>query len=142
MHQYPTNKGVGVFVLERIYKSFQLFVSDGHHKLIRWRLVTHCGIDGFSRLVVYLGCSSNNRASTLYDLFLKAVGLYGLPSRIRCDQGGENVHVARHMLRHRGEERRSVLVGSSVHNQRIERFWRDALVCNFSLLSIVLLFRT
>ena len=84
---------------------FQFFVSDGHHKFIRWRLVTHCGIDGFSRLVVYLGCSSNNSASTVYDLFLKAVGHYGLPSRIRYDQGGENVPVARHMLRHRGEER-------------------------------------
>ena len=97
--------------------------------MIRWRLVTHCGIDGFSRLVVYLKCSANNRASTVYDLFLKAVELYGLPSRIRCDQGGENIHVARHMLRHRGEERRSVLVGSSVHNQRIERFWRDMHRC-------------
>ena len=49
---------------------------------------------------------------------------YGLPSRIQCDEGGENVHVARHMLRHHGEERRSVLVGSSIHNQRIERFLR------------------
>lgn len=32
------------------------------------------------------------------------------------------VVVARHMLHHRGEERRSVLVGSSVHNQRIESY--------------------
>ena len=65
----------------------------------------------------------------MYDLFLKAVGVYGLPSRIRCDQGEKNVNVARHMLRHHGEERRSVLVGSSVHNQRIERFWRDMHRC-------------
>ena len=96
---------------------------------MRWRIVTHCGIDGYSRLVVYIHCSANNRASTVYDLFLHAVEVYGLPSRVRCDQGTENIHVARHMLRHRGVERRSVLVGSSVHNQRIERLWRDMHRC-------------
>ena len=74
-------------------------------------------------------CSNNNRAATVYDLFLQAVQEYVLPSRIRCDEGGENVHVARHMLRHRGVERRSVLVGSSVHNQRIKRLWRDMHRC-------------
>lgn len=79
-----------------------LWHIDGHHKLIRWGMVSHCAIDGFSRLVVYLKCSNNNRASTVYDLFLEAVQHYGLPSRIRCDQGGENINVARHMLRHRG----------------------------------------
>ena len=55
----------------------------------------------------------------MYNPFLKAVSQYGLPSRIRVDQGGEKVLVARHMLRYRGTDRRSVLVGSSVHNQRI-----------------------
>ena len=36
-------------------------------------------------------CGGNNRANTVYDLFLSAVQYYHLPSRIRCDQGGENV---------------------------------------------------
>lgn len=31
-----------------------LWHVDGHHKLIRWRMVTHCAIDGYSRLVVFL----------------------------------------------------------------------------------------
>ena len=78
-------------------------------------------------------CFDNNRATTVYNLFLESVGQYGLPSRIRCDQGRENILVARHMLEHRGEERRSVLVGSSVHNQRIERLWRDSHRCVTSI---------
>jgi len=95
--------------------------------------VTHCAIDGYSRLVVFLRCSDNNKADTVYSLFLQSVSQYGLPSRIRCDQGGENVRVARHMLHHRGIQRRSVLVGSSVHNQRIERLWRDCHRCAISV---------
>lgn len=80
-----------------------IFLSvDGHHKLIRWKLVTHGAIDGYSRKVLYLKCSNNNRASTVYDLFLEAVYHYGLPSRVRSDQGTENVLVAQHMIEHTG----------------------------------------
>ena len=88
-----------------------ILFTDGHHKLIRWRFVTHCAIDGYSRLIVFVKCSENNRASTMYDLFLKGIRKYGLPSRIRCDQGRENVQVVQHMLHHRGVDRRSALVG-------------------------------
>ena len=102
---------------------------DGHHKLIRWRLVTHCGIDGFSRMVVYVKCSPNNRASTVYELFLSSVQQFGLPSRVRSDQGRENILVAQHMLEHRGDGRGSIITGSSTHNQRIECFWRDLHRC-------------
>ena len=94
---------------------------DGHHK---WKIVTHGCIDGYS-LLVYLKASTNNRVSTVYEHFLKAVQQFGLPSRIRCDQGMENILVAEHMLHHRGVDRNSALVGSSVHNQWIERLWRD-----------------
>ena len=55
--------------------------------------------------------------------------VHGLPSGIRVDQGGENVSVVRLMLQVCGEERKSVLVGSSVHNQRIEHLWRDMHRC-------------
>ncbi|XP_062327720.1 uncharacterized protein LOC134028268 [Osmerus eperlanus] len=44
-----------------------LWHLDGNHKLIRWRIVIHGGIDGYSRLVVFLRASSNNRSSTAQD---------------------------------------------------------------------------
>ena len=102
---------------------------DSHHKLIRWRLVTHGGIDGYSRLIVYLKCAGNIRATTVYESFLKAVQRYHLPSRVRSDQGGENILVAQHMIENRGADRNSVIVGALVHNQRIERLWRDMHKC-------------
>ena len=40
-----------------------------------------------------------------YNLLLGAISQYGLPSRIRCDQGGENIRVAQHMLHHQGIEK-------------------------------------
>ncbi len=60
----------------------------------------------------------------MLQLFKNAVYTYGLPSR---DAGGENVEVSMFMLAHpkRGPGRGSVIVGKSVHNQRVERMWRD-----------------
>ena len=87
--------------------------------------MTHAGIDGFSRLIVFMHCSDNNRASTVYEHFLEATTMHGLPSRVRTDQGRENMMVARHMLEHRGLHRGSIITGSSIHNQRIERLWKD-----------------
>ena len=104
-----------------------LWHIDGYHKLIRWRIVIHGGIDGYSRLPVYLRASTNNRAETVLQCFQQAVEHHGLPSRVRCDKGGENVQVSEFMLSHpmRGTGRGSCITGRSVHNQRIERFWRD-----------------
>lgn len=87
-------------------------------------MVIHGAIDGFSRMVLYVHCC-NNKAATVLSLFKQAVNEYGLPSRVRTDQGLENVEIAKLMLIERGFDRGSILVGASVHNQRIERLWRD-----------------
>lgn len=101
---------------------------DGNHKLIRWRFVVHGGIDGYSRTIVYLQCVDNNRAPTVLDSFTAAVHAYGLPCRIRSDLGGENVEVWRYMVEQHSSDS-AVITGSSTHNERIERLWRDYFRC-------------
>jgi uncharacterized protein YneF (UPF0154 family) len=102
---------------------------DGHHKLIRWRFVVHASIDGFSRTITYLRCSDNNRANTVLSLFKQAVSNFGLPGHVRSDHGGENVDVWRYMLSSHSFDYSCIITGSSVHNERIERLWRDVNRC-------------
>ena len=102
---------------------------DGHHKLIRWRFVTHGAIDGYSRTITLLKCSDNNRATTVLDGYKAGVSSYGLPNTVRTDHGGENVDVWRFMLATHNNDLSSVITGSSTHNERIERLWRDVFRC-------------
>lgn len=91
----------------------------------RWGFVTHGGIDGYSRVIVYLQCSISNRSEVVVSAFATACEHYGLPSRVRSDHGGENMLVGLFMNVMHGTSRNSFLTGRSVHNQRIERLWRD-----------------
>ena len=90
-------------------------------------MVIHGCIDGYSRRIMYLKCSDNNRATTVFELFCKTVQENGLPSRVHADRDGENSQVASFMLSHplRGPGRGSFIAGRSVHNQCIERLWVD-----------------
>lgn len=65
--------------------------------LIRWGIVIHGFIDGYSRLITGLRAHNNNRAQTVLDLFLNASHQYGIPSRVRGDHGLENLLVAAFM---------------------------------------------
>ena len=100
---------------------------DGNHKLIRWGFVIHACVGRFSRRIMFLKCSTNNPVATVLQLFLNAVREFGIPSRVRGDQGTKKIQLARYMISHptRGPGRGRFIVGKSCHNQRIESFWRD-----------------
>ena len=100
---------------------------DGNHKMIRWGFVIHVGVDGFSRRCVYMACNTNNRSETVLQLFEEAIELHSvLPCKIRTDYGTENVLVWEMMTNHlQNQNGPTVLLGSSMHNERVERFNRD-----------------
>lgn len=102
-----------------------LWHIDGNHKLIKWKFVIHGGIDGFTRMITFLHCSSNNRSETVLKYFLDGCNKFGIPIRVRADKGGENILVKNWMENYRGLNQGSFIAGLSVHNQRIERLWVD-----------------
>lgn len=93
---------------------------DSHH---RWRFVTHAAVDRFSRTIVYIKCT--DKSETVLQQFLSGVENFGLPLRVRSDHGGENIEVWRYMLMAYSGDVSHVITGSSTHNERIERLWRD-----------------
>jgi hypothetical protein len=49
---------------------------------------------------MFLRESTNNKANTVFTLFIEATEKFGLPQRVRGDQGVENVDVAWFMFSH------------------------------------------
>lgn len=92
--------------------------------MIFYHIVVHGCIDGYSRKLIFLEVNADNRASSVLDVFLEGVSRSGLPHRVRGDFGGENEAVA-DLMRHIYPDDNRFLFGPSVHNQRIERMWRD-----------------
>lgn len=67
-------------------------------------------------------------AVTVLHAFMEAITNYGVPEKVRSDLGGENIEVWKYMIeQHRSD--REIVVGSSTHNERIERLWRDVFCC-------------
>ncbi|CAG2221929.1 unnamed protein product [Mytilus edulis] len=102
-----------------------LWHIDGHMKLNRWGIATHGGIDGYSRLITYLMASTDNRASTVLEQFVPACLRFGVPNMVRSDMGGENLMVGLFMNVVNKDKPDNIIAGRSVHNQRIERLWKD-----------------
>ncbi|XP_051805982.1 uncharacterized protein LOC127534547 [Acanthochromis polyacanthus] len=65
------------------------------------------------RHVLYLDAATNNRAQTAFSFFITSVQLHGLPSRVRADQGVENLDIAHFMFATRGTGRSSFISGKS-----------------------------
>ena len=49
---------------------------------------------------------------------------YGLAKKVHSDHGGEDIDVYQYMMTAHGHHECAVL-GSSTHNEQIERLWRD-----------------
>lgn len=116
-----------------------LWHIDGNLKLREYGFVLHGAIDGFSRYLIYVEATLNNRAATVLNAFLRGIETVGnIPLRVRADKGSENRDVGLWMIVNRGENRGSFITGRSVHNQRIERIWREV---NWWMTSFHLIFR-
>lgn len=103
---------------------------DGNDKLKPYGFCIHGCIDGFSRKLIWLEVSSNNKhPSVVLNYYLKAVEKLGMvPLILRMDRGTENFTTGdvQMLLRSCHEDdliKTATMYGSSPHNQRIERFW-------------------
>ena len=79
----PINTAIrrSVTVRRRVYSvdgPNALWHIDGNHKLIKWRCVIHGCCDGYSRMITFLHCSDNNRATAVLTNFTTAVQTHGL----------------------------------------------------------------
>ena len=88
------------------------------------RMVVHGGIDGYSCLITFLQCHTDNKADSVLSAFANGMQKYGMPRKVRSDHGGENIEVWRAMISEHSSDK-CVITGSSTHNERIERLWRD-----------------
>ncbi|XP_053406569.1 uncharacterized protein LOC123562335 [Mercenaria mercenaria] len=106
---------------------------DGYDKIKKYGFGIHGAICGFSRRILWLKVAhSNNNPNIIAAYFLEFVKeIRGVPRCIRMDAGTENVVVEDMQKAFRwyhGDDmagERSVIVGSSHTNQRIECWWRQ-----------------
>lgn len=103
---------------------------DGNDKLKPFGFCISGCMDGFSRKLMWLKVARTNKDPKLIcSYFLKSVQYHNiLPRVVRLDRGTENVQIAdcQRLLRVDHTDSLAVspvMFGSSVHNQRIERFW-------------------
>lgn len=105
----------------KVRGSNALWHNDGNEKLRPWGFWVHGCVDGHSRLIIYLQCSSNKRSSTVAALFKQAVQELGWPSRARGDYGTENNEMERLLIAYWGLAHRAYLRGRYAFIHYIEK---------------------
>lgn len=75
--------------------------------------------------MIWARAAVDKRQTTIYEPYADAVRRYGRPLRVRSDFAAEPNMVEADMRMGRPNIFRPFLRGSSVHNQRIEHFWRQ-----------------
>lgn len=106
---------------------------DGYDKLKPFGFCIHGAICGFSRRILWLRVArTNNNPKVVASYFLDYVEeIAGVPRCIRIDAGTENGHIEDMQKAFRWNDDdamagdKSVIIGSSTSNQRIERWWRS-----------------
>lgn len=103
---------------------------DSYDKLKPYGIGINGAIDGFSRVIIWLKAfNTSSDPSVVSSYFISAVkDKGGCPRRIRVDLGTENGHMCQMQNAMRWDHadcfaRRSVIFGSSNHNQIIECWW-------------------
>lgn len=103
---------------------------DSYDKLKPYGICVNGAVDGFSRMVVWLHAySTNSNPKVIAGYFLSEVEkIGGTATRIRTDMGTENgtMKDMQRFLRldhNDGFARNCFILGSSIHNQRIESWW-------------------
>ena len=80
-----------------------LWHMDTNMELWQRRLCIHGCVDSYLWLINHLRVSVNNRATTVLTWFQQACQVWGTPSRVRKDYGGENVTVGEYLVWLRGQ---------------------------------------
>ncbi|CAJ0826156.1 4339_t:CDS:2 [Entrophospora sp. SA101] len=125
------NKDLFFFEISSVYGLYQ------NEELL---ILSGVGIDGYSQMITFCNCSSNNKSITVLTQFQKGIEQFGIPSRVRADHGGENALVKQFMERYRGYGCGSFIAGRSVHNQRIERLCGDINRCVLKIYKTIFLY--
>ena len=94
--------------------------SDTNMKLVRWGIWIYASVDGYSKFLLHVVAADNiSKGNGVLAHGRDMLQYLAIPDLLRVDAGGEN-NSAIALQRAMGG---AVHVGSSVHNQPVERWW-------------------
>ena len=78
------------------------------------------GMDGYSRMIMWLKCANNNHSETAYNHFIHSIIEFQSLFQVHSNKESENCLITKYMMILRGTEIRRFIGGRSTHNTRIE----------------------